>query len=97
MSDSLSRSDKILIDKTYCLFLIRGHTTDNQPQYAYVAVKAKHVEALRKALASGDTDITKYSSVIAHGLGEPSEEVRQRMEEEYGFNHEKMLEIPSGD
>jgi hypothetical protein len=32
--------------------------------------------------------------IVEAGEGEPTEEVRQRMETEYGFRHDGMIDIP---
>lgn len=36
----------------------------------------------------------EYGIIIEAGQGEPSAEIRARMERDYGFNHEAMLDIP---
>ena len=38
-----------------------------------------------------------YGVIIEAGEGEPSAEVRKKMETEYGFNHEAMVDIPDGE
>ena len=38
-----------------------------------------------------------YGVIVEAGEGEPAPEVRERMERDYGFNHEMMIDIPDAD
>ncbi len=93
MSD-LSRSDKILAEKTVCVLLVRGEDPDGKPIYAYVGVRADKLEEFMKAQEQGLFYPEEFGVVIESGTGEPPAEVRVKMERDYGFNHEGMLDIP---
>jgi hypothetical protein len=93
MSD-LSRSDKMLAEKTVCVLLVRGEGTGGQPVYAYVGVRADRLEAFIKAQQSGEFFPEDYGVIIASGEGEPSDEIKAQMERDYGFNHQSMTDIP---
>lgn len=90
----LTRSEKLLAEKTVCVLLVRGEDPDGQPIYAYVAVRADKLEEFMAAQKSGIFYPEEYGIIVESGSGEPTEEVRRKMETEYGFNHEAMLNIP---
>ena len=96
MSD-LSRSDKILAEKTVCVLLVRGEDPDGKPIYAYVGVRADKLQSFMEAQQHGMFYPEEYGVVIESGEGVPSPEVRARMERDYGFNHEGMLDIPDAE
>lgn len=93
MSD-LSRSDKILAEKTVCVLLVRGQDPGGQPIYAYVGVRADKLKSFMEAQNQGMFYPEEHGVIIESGTGDPSPEVRARMERDYGFNHEAMLDIP---
>ncbi|MBN67165.1 MAG: hypothetical protein CMM94_06340 [Rickettsiales bacterium] len=90
----LSRSEKILAEKTVCVLLVRGESPDGERIFAYVAVRADKLEEFMKAQQTGTFYPEDYGVVVESGVGDPSAEVRQKMETEYGFNHEGMVDIP---
>ena len=93
MSD-LSRSDKILAEKTVCVLLVRGEDPDGAPIFAYVGVRADKLKEFMEAQQKGLFYPEEYGVVIESGHGEPDAEVRARMEKDYGFDHAGMLDIP---
>ena len=96
MSD-LTRSEKLLAEKTVCVLLVRGEDPDGQPIYAYVAVRADKLEEFMAAQQSGVFYPEEYGIIVEAGVGEPTHEVKSRMETEYGFNHDAMLNIPDSE
>ena len=90
----LSRSDKILAEKTVCVLLVRGEDPSGQPIFAYVGVRADRLEAFMAAQRSGLFYPEEFGVIIESGTGDPSPEVRIKMERDYGFNHDAMLDIP---
>ncbi len=96
MSD-LSRSEKMLAEKTVCVLLVRGEDPDGAPIYAYVGVRADKLQAFMEAQNSGMFYPEEHGVIIEAGKGEPDADVRAKMEREYGFNHEGMLDIPDSD
>ncbi len=96
MSD-LSRSEKILAEKTVCVLLVRGEDPDGAPIFAYVGVRADKLQEFMAAQVSGMFYPEEHGVIIESGHGEPNAEVREKMERDYGFNHEGMLDIPDAD
>jgi hypothetical protein len=91
----LTRSEQMIAEKTICILLVRGENSDGNPIYAYVAVRADKLEAFMKAQEEGLFYPDDYGVIVEAGEGDPSPEVQKRMEEEYGFNHQARLDIPS--
>lgn len=91
----LSRSEQIIAEKTICMLLVKGENPDGIPIYAYVAVRADKLEEFMRAQEEGLFHPDEYGMIVEAGEGEPDEEVRKRMEEEYGFNHNAMLDMPT--
>ncbi len=90
----LTRSEQIVAEKTMCILLVRGKSADDQPLYAYVAVRADKLKDFIAAQSSGNFRPEDHGVVIETGVGEPSDEVKAKMTKEYGFNHETMVDIP---
>ncbi len=93
----LSRSDKIIAQKTVCVLLVRGEDPQGDPIFAYVGIRADKLNAFVEAQAGGMFYPEEHGVVIESGYGEPSDEVKQRMEKEYGFNHQAMTNIPDSE
>lgn len=89
----LSRSEQIIAEKTVCVLLVRGESPDGEKIFAYMAVRADKLESFIAAQKSGTFYPEDYGIIIESGTGEPSEEVKEKMTREYGFNHEAMLDI----
>lgn len=90
----LSRSEKILAEKTMCILLLRGENAEKEQIYAYVGVRADKLEEFMKAQETAIFQPEDYGIVIESGEGEPSDEIKAKMTKEYGFNHEAMVDIP---
>lgn len=90
----LSASEQIIAEKTVCILLVRGENPEGKPIFAYVAVRADKLEAFMEAQKSGTFYPEDFGVIIESGEGEPSADVRKKMETEYGFNHQMMVDIP---
>lgn len=93
MTEPLTRSERILAEKTVCILLVRGIDPDGKPIFAYVAIRADRLQDFMAAQESGMFYPEEYGTIIEAGEGEPSEEIQQRMRDEFGFNHDSMLEL----
>lgn len=87
----------MLAEKTVCILLVRGEDPEGGPIYAYVAVRADKLEAFMEAQKTGTFYPEDYGMIIESGEGEPSDEVKAKMRDEYGFNHEEMVDIQDGE
>jgi len=97
VSNELSRSEKILAEKTVCILLVRGEDPEGGGIYAYVAVRADKLEEFMQAQQSGEFYPEDYGVIIESGSGEPDDETRGRMERDYGFNHQTMVDVPGSE
>lgn len=82
-----------LADKTVCILLVRGENPDGGAIFAYVAVRADRLQEFMEAQKSGVFYPEDYGVIIESGEGEPSEEIRNKMESEYGFDHSGMIDL----
>ena len=90
-------SDNELEEKTVCILLVRGENPDGGTIFAYVAVRADRLEEFMEAQTSGMFFPEDYGVIIESGEGEPDAETMKKMEEEYGFNHQMMVDVPDTD
>lgn len=90
----LSRSEKILAEKTVCVLLVRGEDPEGNPIFAYVGVRADRLKEFMSAQQQGVFYPEEFGIIIESGVGEPTAEVMEKMEREYGFNHQAMMDIP---
>ncbi|TAE31881.1 MAG: hypothetical protein EAY65_07670 [Alphaproteobacteria bacterium] len=95
MTNERSQTDELALRYSVMINLIRGENVEGTPVFAYVAVRGDEMDAFMRAqsLPNG-FDPLEFGVIIESGEGEPSEEIRARMLEEYGFNHDQMLELP---
>jgi len=91
----LTKTEQIIAEKTVCILLVRGENPDGNKIYAYVAIRADNLEAFMEAQKQGTFYPEDFGIVIESGEGEPSDEIKKKMTQEYGFNHEAMLDIAS--
>jgi hypothetical protein len=89
-----SLNEENIADKTVCILLVRGESGAGTPIYAYVAVRADRLPAFMEAQQSGTFFPEDFGVIIESGEGEPDDSTRKKMEEEYGFNHQLMVDIP---
>jgi hypothetical protein len=94
LAHELSRSEKILAEKTVCVLLVRGEDPDGSAIYAYVGVRADRLKEFMEAQQKGVFYPEEYGVIIHAGQGDPDEQVRTMMERDYGFNHEAMVDVP---
>jgi hypothetical protein len=90
----LSPSEQIIAEKTVCILLVRGENPEGKPIFAYVAVRADKLEPFMEAQKSGMFYPEDFGVIVESGEGEPSADIRKKMETEYGFNHQMMVDIP---
>jgi hypothetical protein len=93
----LTRTEQIIAEKTVCILLVRGESPDGKKIYAYLAIRADKLEAFMEAQKQGTFYPEDYGIIIEAGEGEPSDAIKQKMTQEYGFNHEAMLDIAGPD
>ncbi len=93
----LSISEQIIAEKTVCILLVRGENPEGAAIYAYVAVRADKLESFMAAQKSGTFYPEDFGVIIEAGEGEPTDDVRRKMETEYGFNHQVMVDIPNAE
>jgi len=91
----LTKTEQIIAEKTVCILLVRGENPEGGKIYAYVAIRADKLEAFMEAQKEGTFYPEDYGIIVESGEGEPSDEVKQKMTKEYGFNHQAMIDIAS--
>jgi hypothetical protein len=89
----LTPSEQVIAEKTVCILLVRGETPEGNKIFAYVAVRADKLESFMEAQKKGTFYPEDFGIVIESGEGEPSDEVKKKMTDEYGFNHNAMMDI----
>lgn len=71
------------------MVLCKGSDNRGSPCWAYMCVKPSMAKSFKEARAKGGFNLEEYGSVIEYGSGiEPSDEVKKRMERDYGMNHD---------
>jgi HEAT repeat protein/energy-coupling factor transporter ATP-binding protein EcfA2 len=88
-----SPGGQVILESVVCILLVRGENPDAQPIYAYVAVRADKVADFMGAQKKGVFYPEDFGVIVEAGTGEPSPEVRKRMEDGYGFDHGGMVDL----
>ena len=89
----LTRTEQIVAEKTVCVLLVRGESPDGKKIYAYIAIRADKLESFMEAQKQGTFYPEDYGIILEAGEGEPSDDIKAKMTQEYGFNHEAMLDL----
>ena len=70
------------------MILCRGNGENGKPCWAYMCIKPSMAKSFKEAREKGAFDIEDYGTIIEYGEGiSPSDDVKRRMEREYGMNH----------
>ena len=70
------------------MILCRGVCEGGNPCWAYMCIKPSMAKSFKEARDKGLFDIEDYGAIIESGEGiDPPDEVKRRMEREYGMNH----------
>lgn len=91
----VTNAEREILKKAGVVLLLRYYDEDGEQVYAYVSARGDKFLALRNRQGNiGEPfDLQEYGTVIAFGNGDPAPDVMEYMEREWGFNHEKMLDI----
>lgn len=73
------------------IVLYRVYDKLGQLRYYYFSIKPdKYLDFIDATKGDTPIDISLYGVTITSGVGTPSQEIMQKMEEEYQFSHEQM-------
>lgn len=87
-------TSKLLEDKLFCVLLLRGRQANGERHFCYLAVRLDHMDNFADAQQSGTAfEPTEYGQVLKHGVGEPTPEDMQEMEEQFNFDHSGYLDL----
>ncbi len=75
--------------------IITGRDANGEPFYAYVSVKpSRYEEFLLITRAGEEMDLAEFGRILSAGFGEePPNDVRARMEEKYGVDHNFLANL----
>ena len=78
----------------YIVILLNGIDMNDKNIYHYAAINEDRIEAFTNAVRSGQPyDLKDYGIVLQSGTGQPSDEVKEKMEKQYGCNHKSIVTI----
>ena len=93
MEKKRSAVEQRIRERIALVLLVRGENPDGEAIYAYVGIFGDRLEEFMAAQGSATFYPEDFGQIIEAGEGEPSDEVRLRMETVYGFDHEAMRDI----
>lgn len=69
-----------------CIFLVKGKDTTNRQAWYYVMVEKSKKHLFEEVEGSQPLNLTDYGQILHSGYGdEPPDDIKAKMEEEYGF------------
>ena len=69
-----------------CIFLVKGKDTTNRQAWYYVLVDKAKKDMFEGIQGTQSLNLNDYGKIIFSGYGdEPPEDMKKKMEEEYGF------------
>jgi len=82
------------------MLLCYGTEEDGQPFWAYMCIKPSMAKSFKEARDFGPFNLEDFGTILEKGYGmDVPDEIRQRMERDYGVNHgyedELLLAIES--
>jgi len=93
----LALAEQRIAERTAIILLVRGENEEGSLIYAYVGIVGDRLEEFMAAQTSGTFYPEDFGVIIEAGEGDPTEQVRERMEREYAFNHDSMVVIPNAE
>lgn len=76
------------------LTLVTGTLADGADHYAYAVIPPRKYIEFKAAQEKGDYNLAEFGEIVAHGPGKtPPEDVKKRMEDEYGANPDFEAEL----
>jgi len=85
----LTETQKEIAKNLYVSFLVTGNN-----RYGYFGVRADKVDEFQKLVSTnGEFKLPEYATLIVEGEGEPTAEVKQRVEAQYAFSHDFLADL----
>lgn len=81
----MSFLDKIKGSDSANIFLVRGRDDTTLPCYFYIEVDKTKRPLFEKFKKGQQVNLEEFGKVLESGYGEPSEEIKERMKEEYNY------------
>lgn len=73
-------------DDAEVVVLVQAENMFGDPIYCYLKLQFEHYDTVKSKLEAGEKfDLREYGDIIAAGRGEPTDEVRQEISEEYNM------------
>src|SRR5438067_2054605 len=92
----LERLNKIDKSKKINVYFIPGlDTKDGSQVYFYAIASMTLHDKMMQSLRNGD--IPGFAVIIEKGHGEPTEEVKRKMKDHYGFDHDQSVHVAQQD
>jgi hypothetical protein len=85
----------LIRDQVYCVNYLIYEDESGKENYCYLAVRNSDMEKFQKALSCTDFDLNDFGVVLEEGLGEASENVKDKMRHLYNCKHEAAIELES--
>jgi hypothetical protein len=82
-----SHADKILARQTTLVYFFTTLNNENVEEYVYLAMRADKLPDFQKAIASGCIEPSQFGTILASGVGMPTDEIVERMKNDYGCIH----------
>lgn len=86
--------EKLIREKVYSVCLVDGSTITGEAAYVYVAVPMDKMEDFAVAQQKPNFTPANFGTILASGMGKPSDVVMAEMESKYSFNHKQVLAFP---
>jgi hypothetical protein len=81
-------SDSAIND--FVIYYLTASSMDDQPVYYYVAVSLNKISEFEEKMKAEEFNVRKSSVILLSGYGLPTEEEKELMEREYGFDHSRI-------
>lgn len=84
MVSSQTHSSKVT--KPGFIYQLHAKDANGLPAYYFLQVDPLKQKALEKAIHSGDFDLAQYGKIVRSGYGQPTNEDKRVMKEEYNYD-----------
>ncbi len=90
----LTYQEKIAAQRAFFVLLYQNFNTRGEKVYAYLQISGAKMRELKKAMTTGRPyNLRNYGAVIASGFGDPTEEIKQKIAQEFDFKPEYYADI----
>lgn len=92
---TLTHKEKLDAANIAFITFVAGKNAKGEQTYCYVGVLGNKMQEFMAASQKNRFAPSDFGTIIKSGIGEPTDDVKEYMTREFGFNHDTKVKIAS--